>query len=81
MTRATEPLHHKYTVRRVDFRDAPGARHEDCFLFVLDVTHDAAARVALGAYITACEAERPQLAADLRRTLRETVTEDNGGSR
>jgi hypothetical protein len=54
----------KYEVRR---RNDPNGKHDDCWYFVLDPTHDPIARVALEAY--ADEAERrgfEALAADLR---------------
>lgn len=58
-------LYDKYTVTRLDGRDRPGEKHDGCRYFVLDVTHDPYAPAALRAYVEACRAERPALAADL----------------
>lgn len=56
----------KFEVRRTDGRDAPGEKHENCFLFVLDVDHDPLAMGALLAYAEAAqEAGYTELAADL----------------
>jgi hypothetical protein len=56
----------KYDARRLDGRDGPGGKHERCRLFVLDLDHDPCALPAALAYATACEAELPVLADDLR---------------
>lgn len=44
------PLEQKFTVRRTDGRDVPGAKHEDCKYFVLDLTHDEFAQKTLEFY-------------------------------
>jgi hypothetical protein len=62
-------LRAKYTVTRTDGRDKPGQPHDGCFLFVLDATHDPAARKALLAYIDAVVDTRPALAHDLEVAL------------
>jgi len=56
----------KYHISRVDGNDGKGRKHDGCFYFVLDVTHDTFAREALNAYADLCERELPLLAADLR---------------
>jgi hypothetical protein len=40
----------KYHVERADGRDKPGGDKEDACYFVLDIRHDADARIALQAY-------------------------------
>lgn len=60
----TRGLYRKYSVQRL--RD-PEGKHDNCWYFVLDPTHDPIARVALNAY--ADEAGRRgfhALATDLR---------------
>lgn len=59
-------LFRKFDVRRVDGSDAPGAKHDGCRYFVLDVDHDPHSVPALVAYAAAVEATHPQLAKDLR---------------
>ena len=49
----TTGIYQKYRVERVDGRDRPGHKHEGCALFVLDLTHDPAARAAAIAYARA----------------------------
>jgi hypothetical protein len=63
---ADGPIHHKYIVSRVDGNEGPGTKHDGCFYFVLDLTHDPYAAAAVRAYADACEATHPQLAAELR---------------
>jgi hypothetical protein len=58
-------LYRKYDVRRTDGSDAPGGKHHGCDYFVLDVSHDQAARAALAAYAGAIKATHPQLADDM----------------
>lgn len=60
-------LYRKYRVTRMDGEDRIGGRHDTCDLFVLDVTHDTAARLALATYIDA--SDHPQLKADLEAML------------
>lgn len=55
----------KFVVYRVDGKDLPGRKHQGCFNFVLDLTHDPAAIPAIHAYAAACAVTHPQLAADL----------------
>lgn len=55
-------LYTKYRVERTDGSE----KHHECDYFVLDMNHDKYAKVAIEAYVKACEAEYPQLAADLR---------------
>ena len=62
-------LYQKYLVKRLN---DPTGKHTDCPYFVLDIKHDLHSRVALAAYIASCEAEYPQLAADLARLLEAT---------
>jgi len=58
-------LYSKYHVYRLDESD----KHNDCEYFVLDLTHDPFARIAIAAYALNCEAEYPELAQQLRRTM------------
>lgn len=64
-TRGLQESPPKFQVRRTD--DSP--RHRDCVTFVLDLTHDPAARVAVQAYVDAARTQRPQLTADLQGLL------------
>jgi hypothetical protein len=59
-------LYRKFSVERTDGSSEPGGKHEHCNYFVLDWAHDKYARAAALAYATACEAEYPDLARDLR---------------
>lgn len=58
-------LGRKYHVVRLDGRDKPDEHHHGCSLFVLDLTHDPAARAALIAYCAAARVARPALVQDL----------------
>lgn len=58
-------LYEKYEVRRHDWEDAPGLKHEHCQYFVLDLTHDPFAMPAIRSYAAACAEKYPLLAADL----------------
>jgi len=62
----TKGLLHRYDIHRTDGRDRPGAKHDGCDLFVLDLTHDPFAIAAITAYADACMAEYPVLAQHLR---------------
>lgn len=62
-------LYGKFEVNRLDGKDLVGEKHHGCEYFVLDILHDKFAGPALEAYANACEAEYPQLAADLRAKL------------
>jgi hypothetical protein len=55
----------KFDVRRVDGNDQPGDKHYGCRYYVLDLTHDQHAPVAMRAYATACASTHPNLAADI----------------
>lgn len=70
-------LHDKFVVRRRDGRDTPGAKHDGCEYFVLDLTHDPAAWHALAAYAKAVEQTRPVLSDHLVRRI--TAYERRGG--
>lgn len=64
--------HDKYTVIRNDGTDRPGEKHDGCQYFVLDLTHDAAARDALKFYANRCaDGGRMQLANSLDDVLAE----------
>ncbi len=59
-------LYQKFNVTRTDGSSAPAGKHEGCDYFVLDVTHDPFAAVALRAYADACREEYPHLSDDMR---------------
>lgn len=63
-------LYRKYNVERLN---DPAGKHKDCHYYVLDLIHDKFAVPALLAYAQACEAEIPELAADLRNEAAETA--------
>jgi len=58
-------LYEKYNVSRVDGSSDIGEKHADCEYFVLDLTHDPHARVAMKAYVESCADDYPALADDL----------------
>jgi hypothetical protein len=60
-------LYNKFEVKRVDGKDNPGEKHHGCEYFVLDVTHDKFAAVALVAYANACASEYPELSKELHQ--------------
>lgn len=60
----------KYEVRRTDGSSGAQGKHASCEYFVLDLQHDKFSGPALRAYADACEAEYPQLAADIRQKIR-----------
>jgi len=62
-------LYGKFHIERTDGKSAPGEKHNGCDYFVLDLTCDPHAAPALRAYADSCEADYPQLAADLRAKL------------
>ena len=64
---AKKGLYRKYRVTRVS--DSAG-KHDACEFFVLDWEHDKFAIPAALAYARACEAEFPELAADLHRQIK-----------
>ena len=55
----------EFNVSRTDGTSAPGEKHDGCQYFVLDLTHDPYALVAIAAYSKMCEKEYPKLAQDL----------------
>lgn len=59
-------LFNKFEVKRTDGSDQPGGKHHGCENFVLDVTHDPHAKVALAAYAASVQATHPLIAADMR---------------
>lgn len=59
-------LYQKFSVKRIDGRDAPGGDREGAEYFTLDLTHDPFAKIALMAYADACENELPLLADAIR---------------
>jgi hypothetical protein len=63
----TRGLYHKWRVTRLN--DEKG-KHAACDCFVLDLTHDPFAEIALKAYINACRAQYPLLASDLLARLK-----------
>lgn len=58
-------LYNKYKVTRTDGSSRKGRRHHGCHYFVLDITHDKYAIIAMAAYAAACRDEFPMLAHDL----------------
>lgn len=58
-------LFQKFDVRRTDGTDQPGGRHHGCEYFVLDLTHDPAAKTALLHYAQAVKDTRPELSREL----------------
>lgn len=66
----TRGLHNKFTVTRNDGKDAEGEKHEGCEYFVLDLTHDLAARHVIPPLAAAYDHfGRHALADDLRKLL------------
>lgn len=63
--RGERGVYQKFRVERTDGSSAPGAKHDGCEYFVLDLTHDPFAEPALAAYARACTAKYPALARDL----------------
>ena len=63
-------VYQKYSIRRLDGKDAPGEKHDNCKLFVLDISHDKYALAALRAYAEACKLDYPALSADLIAILK-----------
>lgn len=73
----TRGVYNKFQVERTDGQTKPGGKHEFCDHFVLDITCDPFARVALKSYATACAAEYPLLSADLFLKLHEWQRDDD----
>ena len=65
----TRGLYHKFNITRTDGKSELGEKHAGCDYFVLDLTHDPYALVALQAYAVAARGEYPLLAEDLARKL------------
>lgn len=61
-------LYPKYHVAKVA---DPAHTHDDCFYFVLDLTHDEGGREAALRYADYIEPANPALAIDLRRAVHE----------
>ncbi len=61
----TKGLYEKFTVTRTDGKSGPGAKHEGCKYFVLDLIHDKHAVAAIYAYAESCKNEYPLLSKDL----------------
>ena len=61
----TKGLYGKFIVQRADGSDQHGGKHHGCEYFVLDLSHDKHAYMALRAYANSCREEYPLLAADL----------------
>jgi hypothetical protein len=55
-------VYDKYVVAR---KGDESGKHDDCFYFVLDTTHDRFAKYALMMYAIACREEYPRLSCDL----------------
>ena len=62
-------LYNKFAVVRTDGSSEPGGKHHKCNYFVLDLTHDKFAAVAIAEYARACRHEFPLLAVDLMNML------------
>ena len=61
-------LFRKYIIRRADGQDFQVThKHFNCEYFVLDITHDPAAKAALKAYADAVDETYPLLARDIRK--------------
>ncbi len=66
----TRRLFRKFIVRRTDGTSDYGKKHDGCEYFVLDLTHDPYAKAAALAYVEACKADYPLLAADMIRDFK-----------
>lgn len=58
-------IYNKFIVKRVDNNDGPGDKHERCQYFVLDLTHDPHATIAILAYAESAKHQYPVLSQDL----------------
>lgn len=74
MGNRNDGIYNKFDVMRVDGTDGPGAKHDGCEYFVLDVTHDPHAIPALKAYAESCRDEYRNLAADLDAMIARNAT-------
>lgn len=63
-------LYKKYNITRTDGQSAPGCKHADCFLFVLDLDHDEYAVLPLALYAQLCQEHYPELAEDLQDQIK-----------
>ncbi len=62
-------VYEKFKVERKNGSSGPGGKHQHCFNFVLDLTHDPYAVPAIEAYAEACQMEFPKLARDIFELL------------
>jgi hypothetical protein len=63
----------KYRVERTDGADDVGGKHENCVLFVLDLTHDSKAQTPMLEYASSCyHAGYRELAKDIVRRVKES---------
>ena len=72
-------VYKKFHVYRCDGSSAPGERHENCPVFVLDLVHDPHAVPALRAYAESCRRTHPQLAIDIWNTVGSDPEADQDG--
>jgi hypothetical protein len=70
MSSIEDRLYHKFNVTRADGRDQEGEKHHECKYFVLDVTHDPHALVAVTAYADNIAAMNPIFASILYDWIR-----------
>jgi hypothetical protein len=74
MTDKAVGLIHKFDVTRTDGTSEPGGKHDGCRYFVLDVTHDPIALIAIGAYARSARASGYRtLADDLDRLINDRL--------
>lgn len=59
----------KYNVSRKDGRDQPGGDREGAQYFVLDLSHDRFARLAMNVYLAVSRSELPALTQSMRPLL------------
>ena len=71
----SEGLGQKYVVTRIDGRDTPGEKHDGCQYFVLDLTHDIAAREAAMQYAWRIRLDNPQLSDEIKNLVRDILDE------
>lgn len=64
-------LYQKYVVERMDETDVSGGKHDNCKLFVLDLTHDREARTVAWIYARRVAKTRPALSQELGWLLHE----------
>ena len=62
-------LYKKFIVIRTDGQSVTGQKHDNCEYFVLDITHDPHAILALSAYAVDCRDDHPQLAEDIMKVV------------